>query len=146
MHLGQELIGIGIDSVAWSRMERFLNRHPPEWVERLLSPTEQNFFRVASQKLQFFARSFAAKEAFFKASGGFWLGTEAGFREIEIRMEEGPRFHVACDFRVEGKFFHTPNGIGARVLVWNNRRHYEAQRAEAIHEPRLFRRPRGSPQ
>ena len=118
MPLGKKLIGIGIDSVAWGRVERFLESHSPESVARLLSPAEQKSFRATSRKLQFFARSFAAKEAFFKASGGGWMGREAGLRQIEIVMEEASRFRVASDFRTEGEFFETPDGIAARVVVW----------------------------
>ena len=118
MHSGKELIGIGVDSVAWDRMERFLADHSPEFVERLLSPVEQKSFRTSSNPLQFFARAFAAKEAFFKAFNHSWMGGGAGFRQIEIVMSEASKFQVACDYQTDGEFFSTPDGIGAQVAVW----------------------------
>ena len=117
MRPGEELVGIGVDSVSWGRIERFLNDHSPV-VERLLSPSEKKSFHTASDPLPLFARFFVAKEAYFKACNGFWLGPEAGFREIEISFEDASRFRVACDFQAEGEFFKTPNGIGARVVIW----------------------------
>ena len=125
MHSGRELIGVGVDSVTWDRVVRFLSDHSPEFTDRLLTEAEQNFFRHTSHKLLFFARSMAAKEAFFKASGGFWMGGEAGFREIEIAMDGNSAFHIPGPFEAAGEFFETPRGVGARVMVWGTRRHCE---------------------
>ena len=114
----KELVGIGVDAVSWNRVKRFLEEHPLESVERLLSASESKSFRAAGETLPFLARAFAAKEAYFKASNGVWLNHPAGFREIEIVPEEESRFHVACDFETEGEFFEMPEGLGARVSVW----------------------------
>ena len=118
MSSSQKLIGIGVDSVSWARIERFLSDHSPEFAERILSPSERKSFRSTSRRLRFFTRSLVAKEAYFKASGGFWLGGEAGFREIEIRIK-GERFRVRAPHRkVDGHFFETPDGMGARAMIW----------------------------
>ena len=118
MHFGKEIIGVGVDSIAWTRVDRFLKDHPPEFTDRLFTKAEQNSFRLTSSKRRFFARSVAAKEAFFKASGGFWMGGEAGFREIEIAMDGDSAFHIPGPFETKGEFFETPEGVGARVMIW----------------------------
>ena len=122
MHFGKELIGVGVDSIAWIRADRFLKDHPPELIGRLLTKAEQNSFRLTSSKLRFFARLVTAKEAFFKASGGFWMGGESGFREIEIVMDGDSAFSIPGSFETEGEFFETPNGVGARVTIWESSR------------------------
>lgn len=111
------LLGIGIDLVSWKRIKRFLASHSPEGTARLLTPAEQILFQSTPDSLDFFARSFAAKEAYFKACGGTVLGEE-GFREIEIVRERDEGFHISNDPRTAGEFFPIPEGIGAKVLVW----------------------------
>ena len=116
MHQARSLVGIGIDSISWDRTKRFLQEHPFTRLQRLLTPLEQASFRKTSNPLSFFARSFAAKEAYFKALGGSWM-SEDGFRSIEIKMEQN-RFQVPGVYETEGIFSQTQEGIAARVLVW----------------------------
>lgn len=113
---GEQIVGIGIDLVSWDRIKRFLADHPFESLSRLLTSSEQEIFRKVSCPTEFFARLFAAKEAFFKARNGGWMG-ESVFRQIEVVMEEKRRFRIRCDVRTEGRFFETPDGIGAQVIL-----------------------------
>lgn len=113
----KKLIGIGIDSVSWDRLERFLTVHTFQFIKRLLSPFEQKIFLQSKTPLQFFARCFAAKEAYFKARGGIWMG-EPGFRGIEMIETENNCFQIQSDKQAEGDFFPVPGGLGARVMVW----------------------------
>jgi len=100
-------------------MERLVSHQPSRLLDRLFAASEKKAFRNARHPTQFFARCFAAKEAYFKASGGEWLGEE-GFRSIEIVMEEEDRFRVVHPhLTTEGKFFETPDGVGAQVLLWS---------------------------
>ncbi len=109
------LVGIGIDTISWNRAKRFLQEHPFSSVQRLLTPLEQNQFKKTPSPLNFFARSLAAKEAYFKALGGAWMG-EAGFRAIEVKMEED-RFQVPGRYATEGTFSETEKGVIARIVV-----------------------------
>lgn len=123
--LARELLGIGVDLVSKSRIERFLANHTQEFLNRLFTPTEQISFQQSSQPVEFFARSFAAKEAYFKARGGIAL-READFRETEVLMGEGTRFQVRNSgasslLRAEGRFFASPDGVGAKMMVWRER-------------------------
>lgn len=118
MVFGKELIGAGVDQVSWTRLERFLDEHSPEFITRLLSPSEKEVFLRAARPLETFARYFAAKEAYFKASGGVWMCGVSGFAEIEIDCND-EKFSVhKKDAETEGNFFATPDGLGASVLVW----------------------------
>jgi len=124
MRSGKELVGIGIDIISWSRIERFLAAHPLKSLKRLLSPSEQKAIRRARSIVQFFGRCFTAKEAYFKACGLNAMG-EADLARIETQRKRGNWFRVSSRFfssgrglRSEGKFFETPNGIGAQVLLW----------------------------
>ena len=124
MRSAKELIGIGIDIVSWSRIKRFLAQHPLKSLKRLLSPSEQKAIRRARSAVQFFGRCFTAKEAYFKACGVNAMG-EANLARIETHRRRGNQFRVSSRFfssarglRSEGRFFETPNGIGAQVLLW----------------------------
>ena len=115
-----ELSGVGVDVVAWSRIRRFLESHAFEFLKRLLTPAEQSAFRKSRSALQFFARVFAAKEAYFKAAGDPGMD-EARFREIETRPGPGNHFVVGETKKNrwgKGIFFETADGLGARVLIW----------------------------
>ena len=115
----KKLIGVGIDSVSWGRLERFLTQHSSQFIKRLLSSFEQKIFLQSKNPLQFFARCFAAKEAYFKARGGIWMD-ELGFRGIEMIEEKNNRFKIRTDSGAEGNFFPVPGGLGARVIVWGD--------------------------
>jgi len=122
MPLARDFLGIGVDLVSWSRIQRFWASHSQEFLERLLTPTEQSRLRRSSRPLDFFARSFAAKEATFKA-GGAKKFAEESLREIEITLDGGTRFRARSHghsnlIQGEGEFFETPDGVGARVTVW----------------------------
>jgi len=118
MPSASELIGIGVDLISWGRAKRFLARHSFQFVSRLLKPSERDVFLKTQTPVEFFARCFIAKEAYFKARGGEWMG-EAGFRDIETVMEKKDRFRIRDrGFRTEGHFFEVPDGIAAEVFVW----------------------------
>lgn len=111
-------LGIGVDVVSLRRIEQFLARHPFESLKRLLAPPEQLVYQSSKSPVHFFARCFAAKEAYFKACGGTGMG-EAGLREIETVIEGNDQFRIVAEgVHTEGSFFEIPEGVGARVLAW----------------------------
>ena len=121
MVLGEKLIGVGVDQVSWTRLQRFLETHSSEFVTRLLSPSEKENFLQNSHPLQTFARYFVAKEAYFKAAGGVWMGGASGFAEIEVDCDEEKFYVRGKGVETHGNFFDTPDGLGASVLVWKKR-------------------------
>ncbi len=87
----------------------------------LLSPSEKENFLQNSHPLQTFARYFVAKEAYFKAAGGVWMGGASGFAEIEVDCDEEKFYVRGKGVETHGNFFDTPDGLGASVLVWKKR-------------------------
>ena len=124
----KKLLGVGVDVISWSRAERFLAAHAFEYLKRLLAPSEQKDFENSHHPVRSFASYFTAKEAYFKACGTNLLSLgEEEFRQIEIRIEGKRRFRLAANLsedesslRGEGRFFETPNGIGAEIQMWRN--------------------------
>ncbi len=121
-----KLIGVGIDLVSWDRIKSLLDRHPADSLKRLLTPSERKIFKNSSDPVRSFGRFFAAKEAYFKASGASAMG-EKGFRGIEVLIDGdrefsavSPLFDPEGQYEIGGEFFETPEGIGAGVLLWKS--------------------------
>ena len=123
-HPPKNVAGVGVDWISWKRLERFLSDHTPEFLKRLLSPSEQRAFQRSRFSLRYFGRCFAAKEAYFKAAELGGMGEEV-FREFEARILGRGRFHIAAvkksGFTIppaEGRFFESPEGIGAALVLY----------------------------
>ena len=123
--------GIGIDCVDLTRARRFLKDHPKSFA-RLLSPLEKKRWKSKSPSALSFAKLFAAKEAFFKALDGVWMGLE-GFARLEVSCFPKGRFKVQSLPSVsnnpggfpagkwgKGRFFKVPGGMAAEVICWKN--------------------------
>lgn len=121
MPVRKKLLGIGIDLVSWDQIRDFLKRHRKSAVERLLNPSEKISYKKTSRPLEFFARCFSAKEAYFKTRNNFWMAEE-DFRRVRLLEEGRNRFRMTDASRrnlhIEGRFFKTPTGVGARVFLW----------------------------
>ena len=63
------IVGIGVDIVDMSRIERLLSEYGDSFVRRILAPVEQEAFAASSRPVSFLANRFAAKEALSKALG-----------------------------------------------------------------------------
>jgi len=63
------IVGVGIDIVDVSRIERLLREYGDQFARRVLATTEQPDFAVSSRPVWFLANRFAAKEALSKALG-----------------------------------------------------------------------------
>ena len=125
MRSGGRLVGVGVDLISWKRVERFLAEHSRDRLKRILTPSEEASFQKNPYPAQFFARSFTAKEAYFKALEGSGMSEEF-FRNLEIREEGKDRFFIRRRGSLpapsaEGQFFETPDGLGARVFVWRSK-------------------------
>lgn len=77
------IIGIGTDLVAISRIEKMLDQYDDKIIARILSTDEQIAFAQTHKKSAFLAKRFAAKEAIAKALGT-GIGKEVAFKEISI--------------------------------------------------------------
>lgn len=63
------IYGMGHDLVDNDRIGKLLDRYGQKCINRILSIDEQEVFRQRSNKINFLAKRFAAKEAFAKACG-----------------------------------------------------------------------------
>jgi len=77
------IYGTGIDIVEISRFERFIQEGNDALFTRLFTPQELSYCSAKKKSAQHYALRFAAKEAFFKASG---LGLRDGmiWRDVEV--------------------------------------------------------------
>lgn len=81
---------IGIDVIENPRFARAMRRHP-RLIERVFTPSEQEYCRSRPNPVQHFAARFAAKEAVGKALG---TGVRC-WREIEIGSGGKPTVSVS---------------------------------------------------
>ena len=63
------IVGIGIDLVDVSRIERLLGDYGDQFARRILAEAERTAFAASARPAGFLANRFAAKEAFSKALG-----------------------------------------------------------------------------
>ena len=63
------ILGIGTDIVSIGRIEKTLERFGERFVQRILTPLERTRFERTKSKAGYFAKRWAAKEAFSKAIG-----------------------------------------------------------------------------
>ena len=77
------IVGVGVDMVETSRIERALERHGERFLARIFTAGEAEYCRRMKNRTQHLAARFAAKEAAAKALG---TGVAQGvaFRQIEV--------------------------------------------------------------
>lgn len=63
------IVGIGVDIVDVSRIERLMAQYGERFAERVLAPAERAAFKASGRPNWFLANRFAAKEALSKALG-----------------------------------------------------------------------------
>ena len=81
------VLGIGIDLVSVSRMERTLNQPwGSRFLERVFAPSEICYCKKRLRPQEAFAARFAAKEALVKALG---TGFSGGVAPVQIIVDEG---------------------------------------------------------
>jgi holo-[acyl-carrier protein] synthase len=83
------ILGVGIDLVQNSRIERLLKKFDNHFIKKIF--TEQEIAAAkkisSSKKLsQYYAKRFAAKEAFSKATG-FGIGKKVSFLDVSVENE-----------------------------------------------------------
>ncbi len=77
------ILGIGVDLVDVRRIERAMIRHPISFVRRIFTDQEQDYAESKTRPYLSYAKRFAAKEAFAKATG-LGIGSVLGWRDVEV--------------------------------------------------------------
>jgi holo-[acyl-carrier protein] synthase len=94
------IIGIGIDTVSISRMEKLIRARGERFLRKIFSETEIGEGMRRPYSTPYFAARFAAREAFVKALGiGFARGVS--FRDITVRKGDGGRPELSFSSRTE---------------------------------------------
>ena len=76
------IIGIGVDIVDNNRIKK--NVKNENFIKRVFTIREQKFSKKIKNKVNFFSKRFAAKEAFSKATG-FGVSKNLNFKDIEVK-------------------------------------------------------------
>jgi len=77
-----DLIGIGVDLVHIPRIENLLNKYGSKFLKKVFSEEETEYALKRKNTAFHLASSFASKEAFFKAVGGY---SPFSFKEIILK-------------------------------------------------------------
>jgi len=86
------IYGVGTDIVNIERVKKILLKNRDGFVKRVLSEHEQALFANKADSVAYFAKRFAAKEAFAKALGT-GIGREVSFQDLTVRNNESGKPH-----------------------------------------------------
>jgi holo-[acyl-carrier protein] synthase len=109
------IIGIGIDLVENSRIEKLFKRFGKRFLNRIFSEEEISYSLSKRRAFEHLAARFAAKEAFFKASGRRY-----SFKEIVVGTDPlGKPFFSKLPFSIKAhlSLSHTENLSIAVVVI-----------------------------
>ena len=101
------IYGVGTDIVNIERVKKILSKNRDGFVKRVLSEHEQALFTNKADSAAYFAKRFAAKEAFAKALGT-GIGRVVSFQDLTVRNDE------------IGKPYFIPSEKLRQYLVENN--------------------------
>jgi holo-[acyl-carrier protein] synthase len=80
------ILGIGIDSVSIGRIEKLIIQFKEKFLQKVFVESEilkADSIKISEKQTLFYAKRFAAKEAFSKATG-LGIGRGIDFKDIEI--------------------------------------------------------------
>ena len=86
------IYGVGTDIVNIERVKKILSKNRDGFVKRVLSEYEQALFENKADSAAYFAKRFAAKEAFAKALGT-GIGRVVSFQDLTVRNNENGKPH-----------------------------------------------------
>ena len=86
------IYGVGTDLVDIERVKKILSKNRDGFVKRVLSEHEHALFANKADSAAYFAKRFAAKEAFAKALGT-GIGRVVSFQDLTIRNNENGKPH-----------------------------------------------------
>ena len=103
------IIGIGVDIVSNKRLKKLIKNK--NFIERVFTNYEQKCSKSLKNKLNYYSKRFAAKEAFSKATG-LGISKNLHFKNIEVKrnkngkplinLESSTTKYLKKKFRVKG--------------------------------------------
>jgi holo-[acyl-carrier protein] synthase len=93
------ILGIGCDFIEISRIDKLIKKFGDHFIYRIFTDLEisTSCSFNESRKLQYFAKRFAAKEAFAKATG-FGIGKMVGFKDINVINDAFGKPFIESDY------------------------------------------------
>lgn len=82
------ILGIGVDLVDSRRLEKVWLRYPLAFPQRIFTAQERAYAQAQKTPLLCYAKRFAAKEAFAKATG-LGIGPIIGWQDVEVVSQPG---------------------------------------------------------
>ena len=110
-----KIIGTGVDIVENSRIKRSILNN--SFLNRIFTNKEIQFSKKMKNKSSYFAKRFAAKEAFVKSLG---TGFRDGFNFKDIEPMSSERFHLEAEatkiaFEIKDKTFRLFESISRGI-------------------------------
>ena len=87
------ILGHGVDLVGCARIAQVMQRHGSRFLDRVFTPTEQDYCQRRRNRAESLAGRFAAKEAILKALGTGWRAGIA-WTDMEVVNDPAGRPHV----------------------------------------------------
>ena len=95
-----KIFGIGTDIINIKRMEKTLKKNNPNFKNRIFSKNEKNNCEKKKNPYSFYAKRFAAKEAFAKALGT-GIGKGINIKNIEISNDANGKPFIKLKGKVD---------------------------------------------
>ena len=86
------IYGVGTDIVNIDRIQKIILKNREGFIKRVLTEHEQALFANKADSAAFFAKRFAAKEAFSKALGT-GIGRVVSFQDLTVRNNDNGKPH-----------------------------------------------------
>ena len=86
------IYGVGTDIVNIDRIQKIILKNREGFIKRVLTEHEQALFANKADSATFFAKRFAAKEAFSKALGT-GIGRVVSFQDLTVRNNDNGKPH-----------------------------------------------------
>lgn len=124
------ILGIGTDIIKNSRIADILNKHEDRFINRIYTEKEilaAKKISINQKLIQFYAKRFAAKEAFAKAVG-FGIGKDVQFLDISIENELSGKPKVIASTKLDRflkKYFNIKD-IGINVSLTDEKEFSQA--------------------
>ncbi len=88
------IIGIGVDIVSNDRLKKLIKNK--NFIKRVFTNYEQKYSKSLKNKLNYYSKRFAAKEAFSKATG-LGISKNLHFKNIEVKRSKNGKPLINLD-------------------------------------------------
>ncbi|MGD2109521.1 MAG: holo-ACP synthase [Phycisphaerae bacterium] len=123
------ILGHGIDLIECDRIAKVWENHGTRFLDRVLTPAEQERAKQYKKPIPFVAGRWAAKEAILKMIGTGWRG-KITWTDMEILPDERGQPHVTLSG--ETARIATEKGINRVLLSITHTGHYAAASAIGV--------------